>query len=48
MSTLTLSIGEMKKTFLGRWKSVVRPDVLTRVMQRLYRVRTITIESHVS
>ncbi len=26
----------------------VRPDVLTRVMRWLYRVRTITVESHVS
>ncbi len=26
----------------------VRPNVLTRVMQRLYHVRTITVESRVS
>ncbi len=35
-------------TIIFKWLAIVRPDVLTRVMQQLYRFRTITVESHVS
>ncbi len=30
------------------YQECVRPDVLTRVMQQLYRVHTVTVESRVS
>ncbi len=43
--TETLPVEEYVNGVTGEEKSLVRPDVLTRVDSQLYRVRTITAES---